>query len=169
MSLDDDVRHLMNVPLFANVEPKRLKLLAYTSERVSFPAGAVVFGQGEAGDAAYVILAGEAAVVVDTDTGPITVARLGKNAFVGEIAILTDVPRTAGVTAASDLLTLRITKERFLQFMEEFPSMAVEITKGLARRLDATTAELIEARARLRAAGLEEGAGKGDEDKGDEA
>jgi CRP-like cAMP-binding protein len=101
-------------------------------------------------------LAGEAEVFVEGAEGPIRVALLERNALVGEIAILCDVPRTATVRAVTDLDTLRITKERFLQLLEEFPKMGQEIMRALALRLEATTAQLTAARAQLRAAGLDE-------------
>jgi CRP-like cAMP-binding protein len=81
-------------------------------------------------------------VVVSGDTGDITVARIGKNDFVGEIAILCDVPRTATVRATSDLITLVISKELFFRLITEFPQMAIEIMRELAHRLEKTTEQL---------------------------
>ena len=78
MSLTEDVEVLRNIPLFAKVTPAKLKLLEFTSERLEYPTGEVLFRQGDPGDAAYVILEGEAEIVVDTDHGPVKVATLGK-------------------------------------------------------------------------------------------
>jgi hypothetical protein len=58
------------------------------------------------GDAAYIILEGDADILVDSPKGAIKVTSLGKNDIIGEIAILCDVPRTATVVAHSDLETL---------------------------------------------------------------
>ncbi len=91
-------------------------------------------------------------MVVDTPNGPITVATLGKNAFVGEIAILCDVPRTATITATSKLTTICISKELFFQLVGQFPQMAIEIMRELAHRLDVTTRDLQEAVTKLNAA-----------------
>ena len=97
MSLNEEVEALRSVPLFAKIAPSKLKLLAFTSERLTFPAGQELFHQGDPGDAAYIILDGQADVVIDTPNGELAVAKVGKNDFVGEIAILIDVPhdRTA--------------------------------------------------------------------------
>ncbi len=140
MSLNEEVEALRSVPLFAKIEPSKLKLLAFTSERLTFPAGGELFHQGDPGDAAYIILDGQADVVVDT-----AVAKVGKNDFVGEIAILIDVPRTATIRAETELITLAITKDLFFRMISEFPDMAVEIMRELAHRLEATTAQLREA------------------------
>lgn len=145
MSLDEEVDLLRNIPLFANVEPSKLKLLAFTSERLTFPAGQELFHQGDIGDAAYIIIDGEADVTVSTPAGEITVAKVGKNELVGEIAILCDVPRTATVKASTEVTTLAISKELFFQMVTEFPEMAVEIMRELAQRLERTTSQLREA------------------------
>ena len=102
------------------------------------------------GDAAYVIISGKADVVVDTPTGPITVATMQKNDVVGEIAILINIPRTATIQAASELTTLRITKDLFLRTITEFPEMSVEMMRVLAERLVRTTEELQKAKEMLR-------------------
>src|SRR5258708_34720777 len=108
MSLKEEVELLQRIPLFANVEPAKLKLLAFTSERVAYEPDHILMRQGDMGDAAYIIIEGEADVLVETPGGLIRVATLGKNDFVGEIAILCDVPRTATIRAKDRLVTLPI-------------------------------------------------------------
>jgi CRP-like cAMP-binding protein len=149
MILKEEVELLRRVPLFAGVEPPKLKLLAFTSDRMSFEAGQILFEQGDPGDAAYVVLHGSAEVLVNRAGSQIKVADLEKNAIVGEIAILCDVPRTATVRAQDRLETLKISKDQFLRLLAEFPDMAIEIMRVLADRLGRTTAELSEARAQL--------------------
>ncbi len=155
MSLSEEVELLRKVPIFSNVELAKLKLLAFTSERVRFDPGQEVFHQGDPGDAAFVIIEGTAEVVAETDNGPIVLLEMQPHAFVGEIAILCDVPRTASVIAKTELHTLRIEKELFFRLVEEFPQMSAEIMRVLAERLDRTTSELTAARNRLREAGIE--------------
>ena len=145
MSLNEEVELLRNIPLFAKLEPSKLKLLAFTSERITYEADQVLFCQGDVGDAAYIIIEGAAKVLVDTDQGQIKVAALGRNDFVGEIAILCDVPRTATVKASAKTVTLRITKDLFFRLVAEFPEMSVEIMRELASRLEHTTQQLREA------------------------
>jgi CRP-like cAMP-binding protein len=149
MQLKDEVELLRRIPLFAGIAPAKLKLLAFTSERVRFRAGQTLFRQGDPGDAAYVLLTGNADILVDSPTGEIEVAGAEPNTLVGEIAILCDVSRTATVRSTTDVETLRIKKDQFLRFLAEFPEMAVEIMRVLAQRLSKTTAELSEARSEL--------------------
>lgn len=142
MSLKEEVGLLQRIPLFANIEASKLKLLAFTSERVAFEAGHVLFNEGDMGDAAYIIMEGEADVLVDSPAGPVSVAVLGHNAFVGEIAILCDVPRTATVKARERLICLRISKDLFLRLINEFPQMAVAVVRELAHRLEQSNQKL---------------------------
>lgn len=142
MSLQQEFELLRKIPMFANIEPAKLKLLAFTSERLCYSNGDILFRQGEPGDAAFLIIRGEADVTIETETGPLMVARLGDHDFVGEIAILCDVPRTATVKAKTDMTTLCINKDLFFRLVTEFPEMAVEIMRVLAQRLEATTKEL---------------------------
>ena len=144
MSITQEVECLRRIPLFANVETSKLKLLAFTSERVTYKPGDVLFRQDEMGSCAFIILSGEAEVVVRTPGGPLAVATLGASEIVGEIAILCDVPRTATVQAVTELETLCVPKDHFFQMITEFPEMAVEIMRVLAHRLEKTTARLRE-------------------------
>jgi len=142
MSLQEEVDLLRKIPMFAKIEPAKLKLLAFTSERLSYSEGDVLFRQGDAGDAAFVIISGQAEISIATDEGPLVVARLSDHDFVGEIAILCDVPRTATVTAVSNLEALCISKDLFFRMIKEFPEIAIEVMRELAHRLENTNARL---------------------------
>jgi CRP-like cAMP-binding protein len=142
VSLNEEVELLRNIPLFKNIEPSKLKLLAFTSERLVFQAGQDLCVEGDMGDAAYIIIGGTADVMIQTDDGPKTVTQVGQNDVVGEIAILCDVPRTATVRAVSEVTALRISKDLFFRMVTEFPQMAVEIMRKLATDLQRTTGQL---------------------------
>ena len=151
-SLKEEVEILRRVPLFAQLDPAKLKLLAFTSERMSFLPDQDLCKQGDVGDAAYVILSGDASILVNQNGNEIAVAQVGKDAVIGEIAVLCEVPRTATVRAISKLQTLKIDKETFLRLIREFPDMGIEIMRELADRLTKTTSELSVARSELKAA-----------------
>lgn len=150
MLLKDEVQMLRRVPLFAGVEPTKLKLLAFTSDRVGYRAGEVLFHQGDSGDAAYVVLTGRAEILVDSPSGQFKIAEVENNAIVGEIAILCDVARTATVRAVTSVEALRIRKEHFIKLLTDFPEITIEVMRVLADRLSHTTSELTAARSRAR-------------------
>jgi CRP/FNR family cyclic AMP-dependent transcriptional regulator len=146
VSLQQEFEFLRRVPFFSEIEPAKLKLLAFMSERVGFDHGKFVCRQGDQADAAYLIIEGEAEIILEGPAGPITVATLGANDIVGEMAILGEVPRNASVRAKGRLVTLRIAKDPFMRMVREFPSMAVSIMQELAHRLDLTNNQLRVAR-----------------------
>src|SRR6185295_18979559 len=142
MNLNEEVELLKGVPILAKIEPAKLKLLAFTSERVNYTEGQEVCHQGDPGDAMYVILGGVADVLIDTPTGPLRVAELKKNGFFGETAILCDAPRNATIKASESLLTLKISKDMFYRLVSEFPTMAIEMMRELALRVEDTNQKL---------------------------
>src|SRR6202034_4637890 len=95
VSLQQEYELLRQVRFFSDIEPSKLKLLAFMSERVGFDDGKIVCRQGDPGDAAYLIIDGQADIVLEGPAGPVTVATLGANDIVGEMAILTGAPRAA--------------------------------------------------------------------------
>jgi CRP-like cAMP-binding protein len=139
--INEDAALLRRIPLFSNVESAKLKLIAFTSRRLNYEANQFLFRQGAEGNAAYVIIDGTADVLVDTPQGQVSIAKAERNSFVGEIAILCDVPRTATIHALTRLETLCIEKEQFLKLIREFPDLAIELLKALALRLSAISSD----------------------------
>jgi CRP/FNR family cyclic AMP-dependent transcriptional regulator len=148
MSLKQEFELLRRVPIFAEIEPAKLKLLAFMSERVGFDPGKRLMQQGDPADAAYLIIDGHAEVILETPAGPVIVATLGANDFVGEMAT---------VRAKDRLIALRISKEPFMRMVREFPTMAVSIMQELAQRVDLTNKQLSTALAEVKR--LREGGG----------
>lgn len=145
MSILDDVEALKRTPLFAKVEPAKLKLMAFAAERTQFRSGEEMFHQGDTADAAYIILDGRADVMIDTPAGSLKVAEVGRDALVGDIGILCDVPRTATIIATEDLTALKITKDLFFRMVTDFPSISIEVMRVLAQRLEHTNEQLRDA------------------------
>ncbi len=149
MSLEKEVKLLRNISMFSNIEVSKLKLLAFASDWLTYEREQVLFHQGEMGDAAYVIIDGEVDILVEGEQGPLLISKRGKNDVVGEIAIFCDVPRTATIRAATEVVTLRITKDVFMQVVNSHPAVAVEMIRTLADRLVKSTEELGKVKAAL--------------------
>jgi CRP/FNR family transcriptional regulator, cyclic AMP receptor protein len=146
VSLTKDMGVLRDIPLFAKLKPAKLKLLAFTSERLEYLSGDELFHQDDYGDAAYIILEGEADILVETPHSAIKIATRGKNDIIGEIAILRDVPRTAAVVAHGHVETLRVPKDRFFTLVIQCPQVGVEMMRALASKLHSTSQALTAAR-----------------------
>ena len=142
MSLEQEVELIRQFPIFSKIQLAMQKLLCFSSERLTYDAGQVMFNAGDAADAAYIIIDGSVEISVPTPSGPIIVNQLGKNELLGEIAIFGDVPRTATAKAISKVETLKISKELFEKIIRENPDAALELIRVLAARLANTTAQL---------------------------
>ena len=98
---------LQATPLFAGLPSDALEALVSNLELVHLDEGGVLFREGDAGDALYVIVEGEVSVQAE---GPprVEMARLGTGAFIGEVALMTEQPRSATVSAVANTELLRI-------------------------------------------------------------
>lgn len=134
-------------PIFAGVDPKRLRLLAFMSESLTYREGEMIFDQGEDGDSAFVVIEGAATVTVEINGEKVDVAEIGPKQIFGEMAVLCDMPRTAAISAKNDLSVLRIERDPFLKLLREFPEVSLKVMRFLARRLENTTQDLVKARA----------------------
>ena len=122
---------LASVPLFSACSKKELAALARAAEERTLPAGTVVVREGAAGDAFYVVVAGQARVT----RGGRTVATLGPGAFFGDLALLDRAPRNATVTTTADTDLVVLGQRTFLTMVDESPAFARKLLLGLARRL----------------------------------
>jgi CRP-like cAMP-binding protein len=97
--------------MLARLAPVPLEELATRLESASFDAGADIVRQGELGDRFYLIDSGEVEVFEDGELA----RRQGPGDYFGEIALLRDIPRTATVTATSDVEVLALERDDFLE------------------------------------------------------
>jgi len=92
------------------------------------------------------VISGAADVLAETPDGLIKLVSIGSNEFVGELALLSDAPRSATVRATEELVALEITKDLFFRMLKDFPSLSFEVMQELAKRLQTTTAKVIDLR-----------------------
>ncbi|HEU0222727.1 MAG TPA: cyclic nucleotide-binding domain-containing protein, partial [Paracoccaceae bacterium] len=97
MKLSKETEILARAPLFRGVDPAQLRLLALVAGKRTFHDGEELMVQGEEGQAAFVITSGNAEVLIRAGDQETSVAILGSNDIVGEMALLTESPRTATV------------------------------------------------------------------------
>ncbi|MGA8261319.1 MAG: cyclic nucleotide-binding domain-containing protein [Arenicellales bacterium] len=142
MDLNSRLDLLARIPLFSEISAPHRELLASSSKVLTFESGEILFHQGDVGDTVYLIVDGEAEVVTEGPGGEIAIATIGRYQFIGEVAILIDVPRTATVVAVADLAALVMPRDIFYRMVTDYPEIAIEVMRELARRLLKTTAQV---------------------------
>ena len=126
-------REIPRTPLFEGLDPAALRSLIDRLEYERFEAGQAITREGEIGDALYVIAEGE--VRVETGTPPREVGRLRDGDFFGEIAIISNFPRTATVIADRSTEVLRLTRAVIWPLIEEYPDFLARLVKFVRDRL----------------------------------
>ncbi len=124
---------LKNVPLFAGCSKSELQKIASLADELDLGEGATLIREGERGREFIVIADGTVRV---TRKGK-AVRDLGAGDFIGEIALVADVPRTATVTATSPVRLLVVTDRAFRGLLEQMPSIAKKVLQSLGERLHA--------------------------------
>ena len=124
---------LKNVPLFAGCSKSELQRIASLADELDLGEGATLIREGERGREFIVIADG----TVRVSRNGKTVRDLGAGDFIGEIALVADVPRTATVTATSPVRLLVVTDRAFRGLLEQMPSLAKKVLQSLGERLHA--------------------------------
>jgi len=128
---DAKIELLKNVPLFSGCTKKELRELASRTDEIDLRDGYVLMREGRPGREFIVLVEGTAAVTRDGKK----VAELEAGDWVGEIALLTNVPRTATVTATSPVRILVVTDRSFRSLVENMPSIALKVLASVGDRL----------------------------------
>ena len=131
---DDKVRLISRIPLFEACSQAELARIAAIAVQVDVPDGEVLIREGDPGDGFFVLVDGSAEV----RKGKRRVATLGAGDFAGEIALVTDAPRTATVRTTSPVTALRATRKGFSALLETSPKIQQKVLKALADRLAPT-------------------------------
>ena len=142
MSLEQEFDLIRRVPIFSTIDPAMQKLLAFSSDRLTYEEGEVMFNAGDPPDSAYIVMEGEVDITVSTPQGPLLVNTLKRNDVIGEIGVFGNVPRTATTVARTRVEALRIARDVFVNVIRSNPDAAIELVKIIADRLAKTTAQL---------------------------
>jgi CRP-like cAMP-binding protein len=128
---DPKVEAIHHVPLFARCSKSELERIAQLADEVDLAAGKTLTKEGGTGREFFVLLEGTAEVSRDGTA----LASIGPGDFFGEIALVTDVPRTATVTTSSPVVALVITDRAFRELLREQPEIQGKVLEAVAERL----------------------------------
>ena len=130
LGADAKIKLLKEAPLFEQCSKQELKQIAGIADELDLSEGKVLIREGERGREFFVIISGE----VEVRRKGRKMSTLGAGSYVGEIALLSQIPRTATVTATTPLDVLVITDRAFLNLLEKSPTIAVKVARTLAER-----------------------------------
>lgn len=128
---DRKVELIRKAPLFSKLSKSGLREVASMADEIDLPEGTVLTKEGERGREFVVLLDGSAEV---RRRGR-KVNTLKKGDFLGEIALVTKVPRTATVTTTSPVRALVITERDFAGLLKRSPQIGQGVVEALAERL----------------------------------
>jgi CRP-like cAMP-binding protein len=134
-SQDTKVQALKGVPLFAGLSRKELVQLERLCEDLEVQPGRVLCTEGETGREFFVLVDGK----VQVSRKGRRVATLTGGDFVGEIALVTELPRTATVTAETPVRLFVLTSREFHAVLDQNPKVERKVLRALARRLAETS------------------------------
>jgi CRP/FNR family transcriptional regulator, cyclic AMP receptor protein len=128
---DAKIELLSKVPLFAGLSKAQLGQVAAIADEIDLPEGKELTSEGDRGREFFILLDGQAEVRRKGRK----LATRRKGEFVGEIALVSDIPRVATVTTTSPVHALVIRDQEFRRLLERTPSIALAVLAAVAERL----------------------------------
>ena len=135
VSILERILLLREIPIFADLSPEDLQLVAETAQEAWYPQDTVVFRQGQEGNVMFVIVEGALEVLHRVDDSDEVLAERGPGDFVGEMAVIESAPRSASLRTRSDVRVLSIDGETFKGILRERPEVSFAVLRNLSRRL----------------------------------
>jgi CRP/FNR family transcriptional regulator, cyclic AMP receptor protein len=130
-SHDTKVDALRNAPLFEGLSKKELAELAQRAEDMELDSGTVLCREGEIGHEFFVIIDGE----VEVERKGQSLGARGAGEFIGEIALLEEIERTATVTAKTPVRVMVLTSTAFKRLVQQHPNVELKVLRTLGRRV----------------------------------
>jgi HEAT repeat protein len=123
---------LQKIPLFAEMSPEDLKKVASVAIEKFFPDGDYLAHKGAAGHEMYIVISGQLSVVSETGE---EIAHTPPGGYAGEMAILSQEPRSASLLAKEDVRVLSIGQKEFEEILRERPDASLAVIRELCSRL----------------------------------
>jgi hypothetical protein len=135
VSILERILLLREVPIFADLSPEDLELMANLAREEWYPENTVIIHQGEEGNVMFVIVEGRLDVVRTINGAEQVLAQRGPGDFVGEMAVIESAPRLATLRTQSDVRVLAIDGETFKGILRERPDVSFAVLRNISRRL----------------------------------
>ncbi len=131
---DEKLTLLNSIPMFRLLDKPQLILLASNCEAVNVSKGERLFHQGDPGDALFIIVEGTAGIMISNGVVEQKVRECGANEVIGELALLSDKPRSASVDAITDLVILYLSRDVFIEMLRSDGEIGYQILQVVVNR-----------------------------------
>lgn len=137
---DSTAARLKKFDFFADLPDEVIHSLVDEVEKITLKTDEVLFNKGDLGDALYVVESGRVKMVgTDKDGQEVVFNQVGAGAVIGEMALIDQQPRSAGVIALGEVELLKLSQQAFMRVMEEQPLLGMEISRNVIQRLRLAT------------------------------
>jgi hypothetical protein len=126
---------LSRVPLFAQLTLEQLEAIDAAMSEVHYMEGETITREGETGDELFVVLEGEVSIYKETEGDRLLLSTLGPGSYLGEMAILSDEPRSATALAAGPTRLLSLRGDRLKDLILDMPEISFELLRVLTGRV----------------------------------
>lgn len=143
MAIDALARPFLRLPLFQGLKPLQITEIVRRADRIVYKPGDVIIREDKAGDAAVLVVSGEALRVSGLESGA-PAEPVAEGSLLGELAMLVETVHTTTVIAKSNVRALRISRESMREQMADDPALAAHMMEKIHARLRKLAAELKE-------------------------
>lgn len=135
LALDDDIRILSGVGIFADFTDEQLRLLAFGAEPARFAAGREIYREGGPADCAYVVVSGTVVLYREHEGEAVAVSHIEAGGILSELALIAPTTRLTYAAAETDCQLIRLKRTLFRRILEEYPEAALELHQRMTQDL----------------------------------
>lgn len=135
MALDDDIRILSGVGIFAELTDEQLRLLAFGAEPARFSAGREIYREGAPADCAYVVASGTVVLYREHNGEALVVSHVEPGGILSDLALIAPTTRLTYAAAETDSELIRLNRTLFRRILEEYPEAAAELHRRMSEEL----------------------------------
>jgi CRP-like cAMP-binding protein len=143
MAIDALVKPFLLLPLFQGLKPLQLTEIVRRADRIIYRPGDIIIEEDQVGEAAIVIVSGEAVRISDSENSE-TATAIAEGSMIGELAMLVETVHSSTIIARGTVKALRITRTEMHALMAEDPQLADHLTQKITARLQRLAQELRE-------------------------
>lgn len=140
---EDLIKTLKAIEIFQTLTEEMLQSLSEKFQTILLEPGEVLFNKGELGDSFYIVQKGQLKIVsADNEGAEVVLNQVSDGGIIGEMALIDQGPRSAGVIAVNATSLLKLSSEDFMKTIKDHPEIAMMISRNLTQRLRRSTIQI---------------------------